>query len=158
MIKISTAAAFALACAVFTLPARSADLESPIDNGTGPDGKDNFHWSPRPWPYNRFPMADTCCAPSARSPGDTYTLHTFKTIRLTEQFWSEGATFGDFNHDGKKDIVSGPYWWEGPDFQKRHEYYAATKSFTTTNAAGENVKIPGFEGALGHKNTYSDNF
>src|SRR5438552_378546 len=50
------------------------------------------------------------------------TLHTFKKIQLTDKFWSEGATFGDFNHDGKMDVVSGPYWYEGPDFNKRHEY------------------------------------
>ena len=26
--------------------------EKPIDNGTGPDGKDTFHFYPRPWPYH----------------------------------------------------------------------------------------------------------
>ena len=51
-----------------------------------------------------------------------YVLHSFKKTQLSNQFWSEGANFGDFNKDGKMDIVSGPYWWAGPDFQKRHEY------------------------------------
>ena len=87
-----------------------------------------------------------------------YTLHSFKKIQLSDQFWSEGATFGDFNHDGKKDVASGPYWWEGPDFKVRHEYYPATKTFTRKNADGTEEKIPGFEGALGKANTYSDNF
>src|SRR5437762_11443835 len=87
-----------------------------------------------------------------------YRVHTFKKIRLTEQFWSEGASYGDFNHDGKMDVVSGPYWWEGPDFTKRHEYYPAAKSFTRKKADGTDEKLPGFEGALGQKNTYSDNF
>src|SRR5438874_8081150 len=32
-------------------------------------------------------------------------IHTFKKLRLTDQFWSEGANFGDFNRDGKIDIV-----------------------------------------------------
>src|ERR1051325_6224037 len=36
-----------------------------------------------------------------------YQLHSFKKIQLSDQFWSEGANFGDFNHDGKKDVVSG---------------------------------------------------
>jgi hypothetical protein len=90
--------------------------------------------------------------------GADYTIHTFKKIKLSEHFWSEGATYGDFNHDGKMDIVSGPYWWEGPDFQKIHEYYSTKRSFVVTNSAGEGEKIPGFEGALGKKNTYSDNF
>jgi len=87
-----------------------------------------------------------------------YELHSFKKVQLTYQFWSEGANFGDFNHDGKMDIVSGPYWWEGPDFRKRHEYYAATKKFKLKKDDGSEIEIPGFEGALGKQNTYSDNF
>ena len=48
----------------------------------------------------------------------------WKKIVLSTTFYSEGANFGDFNHDGKMDVVSGPYWYEGPDFnpQKRHEF------------------------------------
>src|SRR6516164_4738566 len=84
--------------------------------------------------------------------------HTFKKVQLTDKFWAEGANFGDFNHDGKMDVVSGPYWYEGPDFKKRHEFYPADKSFVKKNADGTEEKIPGFEGALGTKNTYSDDF
>src|ERR1019366_7043958 len=36
-------------------------------------------------------------------------LHSFKKVRATDQFWAEGAAIGDFNHDGKMDIVSGAY-------------------------------------------------
>jgi hypothetical protein len=50
---------------------------------------------------------------------------TFQKIVLDRTFLSEGANVGDFNHDGKMDVVSGPYWYEGPDFKKRHEYYPA---------------------------------
>ena len=48
----------------------------------------------------------------------------WKKIVLTDKFYGEGAAFGDFNHDGKMDVVSGPFWYEGPDFngEKRHEY------------------------------------
>ena len=48
----------------------------------------------------------------------------WKKITLSTDFMCEGANFGDFNHDGKTDLVSGPYWYEGPDFSpgKRHEY------------------------------------
>lgn len=87
-----------------------------------------------------------------------YLLHTFKKIQITDKFWSEGANFGDFNHDGIIDVVSGPYWYEGPDFKKRHEYYPADKFFTRKNSDGAEEKIPGYEGGLGTKNTYSDNF
>jgi hypothetical protein len=83
---------------------------------------------------------------------------TFRKIQLTDQFWSEGADYADFNHDGQMDIVSGPFWYEGPDFKIRHEYRPSDHSFTTTNASGETVTIPGFEGALGEKNQYSDDF
>jgi sporulation protein YlmC with PRC-barrel domain len=31
------------------------DTDKPIDNGTGPDGKDTFHLTPRPWPYSELP-------------------------------------------------------------------------------------------------------
>ena len=92
------------------------------------------------------------------APAADYTLHSFKKIQLSDKFWSEGATFGDFNRDGKMDIVSGPYWWEGPDFQKRHEYYPAKQTFTKKKADGTEETIAGFEGALGDKNAYSDNF
>jgi hypothetical protein len=90
------------------------------------------------------------------APAADYTLRTFQRIQLSDQFWSEGANFGDFNHDGKNDIVSGPYWWEGPDFKKRHEYYPATNRWTLGPIS--KIRVPGFEGALGKINTYSDNF
>ena len=48
-------------------------------------------------------------------------LHTFTRIQLSDQFWSEGATYGDLNNDRVNDIISGPWWWEGPDFKARHE-------------------------------------
>jgi putative membrane-bound dehydrogenase-like protein len=47
----------------------------------------------------------------------------FERIRLTADFYCEGATFGDLNRDGKQDVISGPYWYEGPDWKKRHELY-----------------------------------
>ncbi|TWU33696.1 family 16 glycoside hydrolase [Novipirellula artificiosorum] len=46
---------------------------------------------------------------------------TYKKLTLTEAFHCEGAYYGDFNQDGIKDVVSGPYWYEGPSFEKRHE-------------------------------------
>src|ERR1044072_6845308 len=56
---------------------------------------------------------------------EKYTLHSFKKTQLSDKFFSEGAYFGDFNHDGVMDIVSGPYWYAGPKYTERHEYYKA---------------------------------
>jgi hypothetical protein len=47
----------------------------------------------------------------------------FRKITLSKEFWSEGATVGDFNKDGKLDYAAGGFWYEGPDFQKKHTYY-----------------------------------
>jgi len=47
----------------------------------------------------------------------------FRRIVLSEQFTCEGANAGDFNKDGTLDIAAGPYWYEGPDFAKKHEIY-----------------------------------
>jgi hypothetical protein len=85
-------------------------------------------------------------------------LHAFKKVQLHDQFWSEGANFGDLNNDGKNDLIAGPWWWEGPDFKKRHEYYPATATFQLKVGPMTSVSVPGFEGTLGSKNTYSDNF
>jgi hypothetical protein len=46
----------------------------------------------------------------------------FQTRRLSDQFYAEGAYYGDFDHDGDLDIVAGPYWFEGPGFENKHEY------------------------------------
>src|SRR6185503_17269539 len=85
-----------------------------------------------------------------------FTVHTWKKLQLSDQFWSEGANSGDFNHDGKPDVVSGPYWWEGPDFKARHEYYPAKTTFKLGPIS--KIPVPGFEGGLGQNNQYSDNF
>ena len=52
-------------------------------------------------------------------------LHSFKRLVLSEQFFSEGACFADLDGDGHRDIISGPYWYAGPDFRKRQAYAPA---------------------------------
>ncbi len=49
----------------------------------------------------------------------------FKRLKLSDQFYAEGAYSGDFNRDGKLDVVAGPFWFAGPDFQQRHAYRPA---------------------------------
>ena len=90
-------------------------------------------------------------APENRDPA-------FRKVQLTDKFWAEGADFGDFNRDGQMDIVSGPFWYEGPDFKKRHELWPANASFKRQQNDGSEETIPGFEGALGAKNAYSECF
>ena len=85
-------------------------------------------------------------------------LHSFKRIQLSDQFWSEGANAGDLNNDGVKDVISGPYWWAGPDYQKRREYYPAAATFPLKLGPMTTITVPGFEGTLGRENKYSDNF
>lgn len=87
------------------------------------------------------------------------TWPSFKPQHLESYYWSEGAAFGDLNRDGKPDAIYGPYWWEGPEFTKRHEIYAPKRTTTVTESDGTSKTFPGYEGGFGKKNAYStDNF
>src|SRR3954467_14919615 len=83
---------------------------------------------------------------------------TWKKQQLTDKFYSEGMAAGDFNKDGKMDVVYGPYWWEGPDFKTRHTIYPDTVRSKVKKADGTEIEIAGYKGALSHENSYSDNF
>jgi hypothetical protein len=47
----------------------------------------------------------------------------FEKRQLTPRFFCEGAHVGDFNRDGKLDVVSGPFWYAGAEFETRHAIY-----------------------------------
>lgn len=86
-------------------------------------------------------------------------LHSFKKQHLEVFYWGEGAALGDVNRDGKPDAIYGPYWFEGPDFIRRHEIYPPAKTTTVKEADGADRTFPGWEGGFGKKNGYSnDNF
>ncbi len=55
--------------------------------------------------------------------GQAETHITWKRVQLQDAFYAEGANFADLNKDGHMDILSGPYWYEGPDWQKKHAFY-----------------------------------
>ncbi|HUF63702.1 MAG TPA: PVC-type heme-binding CxxCH protein [Verrucomicrobiales bacterium] len=60
------------------------------------------------------------------APGDAPddgTQIRFRKLALERGFFCEGAHAGDFNRDGAMDVVSGPYWYEGPDFERRRAIY-----------------------------------
>jgi putative membrane-bound dehydrogenase-like protein len=61
--------------------------------------------------------------PPADLAGEERWLHRFERTTLSSDFLSEGATFGDVSNDGVNDLIAGPYWYQGPDFKERREYY-----------------------------------
>jgi hypothetical protein len=50
----------------------------------------------------------------------------FRKIVLTTTFYAEGACYGDFDRNGTTDVMSGPYWYDGPAFTTKHPVYEAT--------------------------------
>ena len=53
------------------------------------------------------------------------TALTFERIQLSDAFFGEGASFADLDRDGHGDVISGPYWYAGPDFTEKRAIYAA---------------------------------
>ena len=47
----------------------------------------------------------------------------YKKIVVSDKFHAEGSCIGDFNKDGKPDVAIGHFWYEGPDFTKRHQIF-----------------------------------
>jgi hypothetical protein len=64
-------------------------------------------------------LASLLCTVAAADPGEP----TFERRVLSEVFYCEGANFADFDRDGKNDVVSGPYWYRGPEFTEKHEIF-----------------------------------
>ncbi|MCO8123901.1 FG-GAP-like repeat-containing protein [Stieleria sp. TO1_6] len=52
----------------------------------------------------------------------------WRSQQLHRSFHAEGAAAGDLDGDGKIDLVEGPLWYRGPDFQTKYEL-AAPRSF-----------------------------
>lgn len=53
---------------------------------------------------------------------EDYVLRSFKKIKMTDKFFSEGMYYGDFNHDGKTDVTAGGLWYAGPEFKVVSEF------------------------------------
>jgi hypothetical protein len=69
-------------------------------------------------------------APATPAPFTEPGAVVFEKKILPDKYFCDGINYGDFNRDGIMDIVAGPYWYEGPDFVKKHEIYPA-KEFPT---------------------------
>ena len=54
---------------------------------------------------------------------DEYWVHEFEHNQLADEFFCEGATFGDVTGDDNLDLISGPYIFEAPLFEERSAYY-----------------------------------
>ncbi|MBX3412435.1 MAG: VCBS repeat-containing protein [Pirellulales bacterium] len=74
---------------------------------------------------SRLVLLVIVCAVAPLAHAEEHALHTFDRQELTNIYFSEGANAGDFNNDGQMDVVHGPYWFEGPKFDKKHEIFPA---------------------------------
>ena len=66
--------------------------------------------------------------------------HKFRKVQLTDKYYSEGANFGDLNRDGVMDVVYGPFWYAGPEFKQRHQYYPG-KEFPADGKYADNFFV-----------------
>jgi hypothetical protein len=69
--------------------------------------------------------------------GGTGPVPSFRKITLSTEFYCEGATIGDFNGDDVMDVVAGPRFYAGPDFDAPTAIY---------------------DGPVANVRSYSDNF
>lgn len=97
----------------------------------------------------RIPAALSLSVPMLVS-GQDFLIHQFEKTHLEEKFYGEGAGFGDFNRDGVNDIVSGPFWYAGPDFKKVHRYsddkaYDPLGYSNNFTAYGEDINADGWQ-------------
>jgi hypothetical protein len=52
----------------------------------------------------------------------------FRMQHINDFYYGWSATAADINHDGILDIVSGPFYYLGPDFKESHEIYLSKTS------------------------------
>jgi Domain of Unknown Function (DUF1080)/FG-GAP-like repeat len=56
----------------------------------------------------------------------------FRMQRINDFYYGWSATAADINHDGILDIVSGPFYYLGPDYQVSREIYIGSPSHVST--------------------------
>jgi hypothetical protein len=58
-----------------------------------------------------------------KSFGTPYTSPRFRVQNVTPFSYTYGVDAADIDHDGKVDLVSGPFYYPGPDFTQQREIY-----------------------------------
>jgi hypothetical protein len=53
----------------------------------------------------------------------------FRKVTLHRDFRCEGATSGDVDRDGHSDVIAGPHWYAGPDFNEQHALWMVEQPF-----------------------------
>ncbi|MFK7818430.1 MAG: FG-GAP repeat domain-containing protein [Planctomycetaceae bacterium] len=61
----------------------------------------------------------------------------FEKLQVTTEYLAEGCGYGDFDRDGSRDLVCGPFWFKGPDFKQRHKIYDG-KAFPNDRGYSDN--------------------
>ena len=67
----------------------------------------------------------------------------FEMQRISEFYHAWGADAADINQDGINDIIAGPFYYLGPDYKTRYEYYPARTFNPGTEYALNMVTIAG---------------
>ncbi len=47
----------------------------------------------------------------------------FERLVLSDRYYCDGITAADINSDGHTDVVAGPFWYQGPTFERSHAFY-----------------------------------
>ncbi|XZE52933.1 FG-GAP repeat domain-containing protein [Planctomycetaceae bacterium SH139] len=100
------AARYAFVGVALWLPAPAGKLDAQDAGGSGP------------------PVAEVVAStPLDGEKAGEFMIHNFEALALNDGYFSEGAHAGDIDGDGIVDVVSGPYWYAGPDFTAKQEIY-----------------------------------
>jgi hypothetical protein len=100
------------------------------------------------YPYFAAVFAVVFCAAGATAGEIQFTKQT-----LCEDFFSEGCAVGDFNRDGKPDVLAGPFWYESPDWtpheiRKPGEFQAKGGYSLSFGCGVEDVNNDGWDDAI----------